>query len=185
MQAIISALEADGCPIMTLEATLVGVPLYRSFGFMPEGTVTRWTRTAAPPITTPPDSASVSIASAPDLDEISAFDAPYFGASRAAVISCLAAQHGARCLYSRRPDGSIGGYLIVTATGDLAPFCAADVQIAEVLLQAALRLPDQPESFMINIPDANVAAALMLEQYGFTPGRGLQHMRCGRQHDPR
>ncbi len=117
-----------------------------------------------------------------DLAALDAFDAPIFGASRAAVLAAYLAEHPGRAFVARDAGGQISGYLFAQAD-TIGPWVARDPDSAEALLAAALPL-DFEASPRVLTPAANSQGSALLMRYGFSPQRMLRHMRLGGDASP-
>jgi len=120
---------------------------------------------------------------AADLDEVVAFDAPIFGAGRAAVIRSSCERYPGRAFVVEDATGRVSGYLIAGRTA-IGPWSAASERAAETLLQAALALAYDDGPRLV-LPASNGAGRALLERYGFVQTETLTHMRRGGPADPR
>jgi GNAT superfamily N-acetyltransferase len=200
MGHLLDYLDGRGCRMQILDASAAGQPLYPKLGFQPEGDTLRMMRLAGPPTASIPDllnpdgvenePAPVSIAAlkADALPALIAFDAPYFGARREAVLTAFVNNPAAETWGAYDASGALVGYLI-TAAGHIGPWTAAAPVAASALLAHALRahaLAHLPSANLFaTVPSQNTAAAAMLAAAGFTEGERLLHMRRGGTADPR
>jgi GNAT superfamily N-acetyltransferase len=162
---------AIGCRPVYLTATAMGEPLYAKFGLVADGGWSRWSGTAeAGP------AKGVQVMKAADLEDVVRFDAERFGDDRGAALRWLLAAYPGEGRILRRPDGSLGGYLL-RGTEGLGPF-VADEDAAPALFRAALGLfAGRPASF--TFPDGNRLAPELCRSAGLTPGRTWLRMRLG------
>lgn len=177
MTELLSRLDAAGCPVVRLDATDMGAPLYLRFGFADDDLVhvyARETQSALGASRRPP--AHVRALKAGDLEALAALDAPIFGADRRPVLQWLLNESPARSLGVWDAAGALSGYLLAPAAR-IGPWAAVTLEDAELLLAAALTLPDAPTSVII--PGLNAAGAALLVRHGFTLQRTLRHMRRG------
>jgi ribosomal protein S18 acetylase RimI-like enzyme len=184
-------LDARGCPLSFLDASVEGQPLYPKLGFVAEGETLRMRRAEpfAPASPLRPfaggrrEGLVVSRLKEPDLAQVAAFDAPLFGADRTSVIRTYCAGSSGRAFDARDAGGRLAGYLIADA-GHIGPWTARSPDAAAALLDAALALPfDGPVT--LTCPAANRGALLLLERIGFAVTERLLHMRRGGTADPR
>jgi GNAT superfamily N-acetyltransferase len=176
MEEIVSIIEARGCPTVLLDASTAGARLYPRLGFVEDDGVTLLQRDAIPKIS-PSHNDAISLLQTSDLPELVTFDAAYFGAVRGHVLASYLADDPQRAIIARDPHGSITGFLI--AQDDmLGPWMAANVEVAEQLLNRALTLPFVGAPRAI-IPVSNEAGTRLLHRYGFREQRTLTHMRLG------
>lgn len=175
MTHVLDELDRHGIPLVQLDATGMGRPLYLSLGFHDYGVTgifrqEQWVRPG------PPDAPLETLAAA-DLPALAAFDAPIFGANRLNVLQAFWKDYPTRLLVTRDAQGQFTGYLFATRRL-LGPWAAANPQDAERLLCAALRLPWEEIPCAITSSE-NPAAPDLLRRYGFELIRTEQHMLRG------
>ena len=194
---LIGYLEGRGCPLLFLDASAAGQHLYPKFGFVAEGETLRMLRVeplrrsmeaSLPGLCRSEDARShdpsvVSPMKDGDLEEVVAFDAPLFGANRAAVIAALRSQDPDRAFVARDASGHIAGFLIA-AGNHIGPWAAISPREAASLLSVALALPFDSPPFT-TCPASNTAAVSLLRGGGFEVTERLLHMRRGGASDPR
>ena len=105
-------LAGHGCASV-LDASAAGGPVYERMGFADRG-VTRVMGDAADGLPPKPGDDDCEPLTAGDLDDVVAFDAARFGASRRALLRTLIEQHPGRALVLRR-RGVLVGYLVAQA----------------------------------------------------------------------
>ncbi len=178
LERLLTWLDERGCPTALLDATPVGAPLYKHYGFTAEDTTAALRLTQRVPL---PDQSSegISLLSKADLPAVVAFDAPYFGADRHAILTSYWADDPQRAFIVHDGNGQITGYLFAQPT-TLGPWLVSTVEDAERLLMQALTLPFEGEPNVF-VSAYNTAALQLLNRYGFTQQRTLSHMRRGRQ----
>jgi ribosomal protein S18 acetylase RimI-like enzyme len=131
----------------------------------------------------------VRVLTVADLDEVCAFDAPRFGADRRPLLALALTIWPGRAFVARDAADGVAGFLVAQEL-NLGPWMASTPEAARALLGAALTLrfdggsglaADLPPSAppQVRAPTANDAAAMLLEEAGFTVARTLQHMRRG------
>jgi len=166
MEHAVAFAESRGVAAIALDATDMGIALYRQFGFVPSGIVGRWER---PPGVTP----------AADADlrpwEVAAdIDRAAFGADRARLLKSLAAS-GAAFIpgrgYAMGRHGSKAAYFgpCVAAEG------GAGGEVCERLLRWFLA-GHPSEAVYWDILQSNREATALASRYGFTPVRTLTRM---------
>jgi len=164
-----------GRPVLQLDASPAGAPLYERLGFVDdEKTVAFIQEDCA---RRPRLSERVSRLQASDISALAAFDTPIFGANRAAVFEILLSEAPERAFVARDDAGQICGYLFAQPA-TLGPWAARTAGDAEALLGAALQLTYQAGPYVL-APSSNANAGSLLLQYGFSPNRSLRHMRLG------
>ncbi len=172
---ILSLLDRRGYPLALLDATPMGEPLYRKYGFV-EIDQARQFLCQQPPHRQHPHP-SIDALSAKDLPEVAAFDAPIFGANRLKVFEAFLADYPGRLLAKRSPRGEISGYLLAQPSR-LGPWSALTPDDAADLMDAALSLPFQ-NTLDVIVPAANPHAEALFLASGFHFERALPHMKRG------
>jgi len=185
MGELLRRLDARDCPVVLLDASQAGYPLYASLGFVVDDTVDVWVGTAegVRARRTPPADAGearVRALRAADLPTLAAYDADRFGADRRAVLASYFMDAPEWAFAAYDASGEMAGFIFagLTRDGMLGPWIADGRDAAEALLAAALALPyDGPLN--IQVPTANVGGGRLLERHGFRIDRTLRHMRRG------
>ena len=183
MTRLLAWADARGCPTVLLDASPAGAPLYSSLGFVQFDETVRLRRETGTPLAHPL-SARVSLLRAADLPELVAFDTPYFGAERGAVLASYLADYPQRSFVIRNEAGQISGYLIAQP-GVIGPWMAESVDEAEQLLLHALSLPFAKDVVTLTVLSANSDVMPLLTRYGFQVAYRngqrniLKHMRLG------
>ncbi len=178
MRHILAWRVARGGPMLVLDASVAGQPLYTQLGFVVDDASVVWKSGDAPRLTTTPDAALEQVFSCTndDLAEIAAYDAARFGADRTAALADLLASHPGRAALTRDDTGRITGYALAQAQ-NIGPWLADDAPSARALLAWALALDAPPDGVLV--PAQNTQAASLLAAAGFAPQRQLAHMRLG------
>ncbi|MBK9711801.1 MAG: GNAT family N-acetyltransferase [Kouleothrix sp.] len=180
MRHLLAWLRGRGCPSVVLDASAAGAPLYDRLGFVEDEQTHIFRQGDCAP--QPYAAERVRQIGAADLPALAAFDAPIFGADRAALLAELLAANPGRALLAHDADGAIAGYLF--AQGQvIGPWAARAPADAEELLRAGLALGFEGPPRVV-APGSNPAAAAMLMRYGFSPWRSLSHMRLGGDRPP-
>ena len=180
MQFILARLEQQHVPLVTLDASEMGRPLYDKLGFVPydetlmfqrHGNSTRLDRPA-----------NVQSISRRDLDELALWDCTIFGANRYKVLQVLLAYFPERAFMLRDETGQAAGYLFAQRNR-IGPWVMRPSQNAEVLLQAALTLPYE-ETVSLAVPAMNREVIALLLRHGFEQVRANCHMGRGQGEPP-
>jgi ribosomal protein S18 acetylase RimI-like enzyme len=153
-----------GVPLVMLDASDSGAPLYERYGFADRG-LTHDLVYEGGPRDTVVDGASV--------DEVLALDREQFGANRAPTLRAFAASYPARLLVVRE-GGAVVAYAIAQSAV-IGPIVSKTPQAARALLRAATSLPfDAPPH--VFAPEEHGS---LLASEGFRVTRSLRHMRLG------
>ena len=182
MEYILADLKARGCPVVLLDASPAGRPLYLQLGFRDEGLTNVYDLPDHTPLSYPTGCQVESIQPA-DLPHLAAFDRLLFGADRRAFFKILLDELPGRAFLTRSSDGRISGYLFAQAHSRIGPWLANNPKDAGDLLRAALSLPYQAVPRLIS-PAVNKEAELLLNEAGFILDRSCTHMRLGGQRHP-
>jgi GNAT superfamily N-acetyltransferase len=175
MQFLLAHLEQHHVPMVTLDASKMGRPLYEQLGFVPYDETRVLQRSMEIPAR--PQPIQLPKISAGDLEELAEWDAPFFGTGRRKVFQSLLELYPGRGFLLREAGGQIVGY-VYAQKNRIGPWVATHPQAAERLLQAVLALPyEGPVS--IAVPEANPGAQELLERNGFQMVRGNTHMGRG------
>lgn len=175
MRNLLAWAAERGNPIVLLDASAAGAPLYEQLGFVDDEKTVMFRQDDC--ARRPPLSERVSVLQASDIPALAEFDAPIFGADRAAVFELFRAEAPERAFVARDADGQICGYLFAQHSA-LGPWAARSAADAEALLGTALRLSYAAGPF-VQTPSTNSDVSMLLLQYGFSPTRSLRHMRLG------
>jgi len=182
MERLVEALEAQGCPMIFLDATAMGAPVYTRLGFIEDGRTYRYSRPDHRPSGEPlPD--GIAIARPDELNTIIALDSKYFGTARPSIYHQQETYTPGRIFVARDESGAING-ILCAQNAILGPWVADSPIIAEKLLRAALTL-EFPEEVRVIFPAANPETELLLSRYGFQKARDIAHMRRGGVREPR
>lgn len=174
MQHLLNWSVERGHPILQLDASSPGAPLYERLGFVDDEKTIGFMQDDC--ARRPPLSERVSQLQASDIPALVTFDTPIFGAQRAAVFEILLSEAPERAFVAR-DAGQICGYLFAQPA-TIGPWAARTAGDAEALLGAALQLTFEAGPFVL-APNSNAEASNLLLRYGFSPNRSLRHMRLG------
>lgn len=178
LERLLSWLDGRTCSTILLDASPAGAPLYTRYAFTEDDITVVMQQTQHIPLSQhlPTD---VSVLAEEDFPALVAFDAPYFGAERGAVLAAYRDDNPGRVLVARDSSGSIAGYLIVQPRV-LGPWVAHTPEDAERLLIHALALYNNQSQASVFVSAHNGAALQLLARYGFSQQRDLSHMYKGK-----
>ncbi len=173
---LVARLDERQVPMVLLDASEAGAPLYRKLGF---GECDRSVTLTGPARTdTTPLPSGVRVVQPDDVPALADFDSPRFGADRSHVLRRLISEFPGRALCLADASGRISGYVIAQHRR-LAPWMASSPGDAAVLLEAALSLPFTAPPRVI-VPEMNAEALTLLQQNGFqVVDPAHRHMRRG------
>ncbi len=175
MERLLDWLDARGCPMARLDASAAGQHLYPRLGFVTDEQTYVFKRQQPIASTRVPD--RIRVARTQDLEAITAFDAPIFGARRATVFQRYHAWLNDRSFVVNDETGHVAGYLFAQ-TRSIGPWAAREPREAEALLAAALALSyDAPP--VARVPASNPVVADLVQRNGFQLIETLAHMRRG------
>src|SRR5690349_10884829 len=109
MEHLLGWFAAQRCPIIQLDASAAGAPLYQRLGFVEDEKTLGFTQDDC--TLRPAQSDRVSQMLSADLPTLVAFDAPIFGGERASVFAAALAEAPERAFVARDADRQISGYL--------------------------------------------------------------------------
>ncbi len=166
LQAVIAFLEGRGCTQLELYATADGQRLYQRYGFEPSGPSTAASIPRRIAAALPSEGALARRGKAGDLERLSAYDSPRFGADRSPILAAALADDERPVLIAER-DGSPVGYAVLRPDGTrLGPFVADEPSVAGALLAAAAPLAPQVEAIGTQLPGENVSGIGWLKRIG-------------------
>ena len=175
MEYLLGWFAAQRCPMIQLDASEAGAPLYRQLGFVEDEKTLGFTQDDC--VLRPAQSERVGQLSVADIPALAAFDTPIFGGGRAAVFAAMLAEAPERAFVARDAEGQISGYLFAQPQV-LGPWAAHTPADAEALLASALTLSFDGAIRTLT-PSSNADAAKLLMCYGFSKQRLLRRMRRG------
>ncbi len=179
MEQLLEWLDARGCPMARLDASAAGQHLYPRLGFVTDEQTQVFKLQQPIGSTRVPD--RVHVARAQDLAAITEFDAPIFGARRAAVFQRYHAWLNDRVFIVHDETGHVAGYLYAQ-TRSIGPWAAREPRDAEALLAAALALSyDAPP--VARVPSSNPVVVDLLQRNGFQLIETLAHAHMRRGGD--
>jgi ribosomal protein S18 acetylase RimI-like enzyme len=167
--------EQHGIQLLRLDATKAGFPIYVRDGFEVVDQAVQYQRSHFSPFQDFPE--GVRTLGTSDVQALSDFDTPVFGAKRVLLFRVLLEDLPDRAFASYDRLGRIAGFLFAQERR-LGPWVARSPRHAEALLQAALTLPFDSPPLAI-VPGMNIAALDLLERFGFRREREGRHMQRG------
>jgi len=175
MQFLLDRLTRQNIPLVLLDASEIGQPLYEKLGFIAyDETLTFQRDNALPALDCP---SRIQPISAPDLDELMAWDTTVFGTNRYKVLKGLLSVFPERAYMLRDEVGEIAGFLFAQKRR-IGPWVMREPRDAEALLKTALALPFE-DTVSVVVPAVNLEAIELLQRYGFTQLRANRHMGRG------
>jgi predicted N-acetyltransferase YhbS len=181
MQHLLRQVERQGVPLVLLDASDAGRPMYVKLGFT-DYDATAIFRCEHVPLGAYRCPPQVSPVAEGDLAELAAWERGVFGADRGRVLRTLWAAFPGRAFMVRAEDGQIAGYVLAQANR-IGPWVAGDALVAEWLLQAALSVPFAGAA-AVAAPRLNPPAAELLRRYPFAQVRTNWHMGKGASQPP-
>lgn len=175
MEFLLARLDQQGVPIITLNASKMGHPLYEKLGFADCSETITFERQGNPSISV--NTPQISLITPYDLDELVDIDTAIFGADRRKVFTALLEAYPKRGLLQRNADGKMTGYLFALKNR-IGPWVNLQPGKSEELLQAALALPFD-DSISVFVPIENQESAALLTRHGFKQIRINPHMKRG------
>lgn len=175
MQYVLDRMHQQQVPVVRLDASRSGQPLYESLGFVPFDEVYVLQRQKqlreyhVPP--------GLQIVTAQTLDLLTDSDTEAFGADRSRLLQTLLKTYPGRAFMQRDKQGYVDGYLFVQEKR-IGPWVMPGNADPEPLLQAALSLPF-PGVVSVVVPAENPGAVALLRKHGFKIVRVNRHMACG------
>jgi predicted N-acetyltransferase YhbS len=180
MRFLLARLDQQHVPLVLLDASEMGRPLYDKLGFVAYDETLVFQRHGNLAMLDRPS--NIQTISARELDELVQWDTTVFGADRRKVFQALLALFPERAFMLRDETGQVAGYLFAQKNR-IGPWVMRQSKNAEVLLQAALALPYE-ETCSVFVPSVNQEAIELLQCYGFEQVGANRHMGRGRGEPP-
>ena len=180
LQHMLDWSKAQGISYLRLDASDAGFPLYLRFGFKVLDQALVFQPADYSPSSNFPQ--QVRPLKFQDIQVLADFDAPIFGANRAALFHALLTDVPDRGFAVYDASGDMAGYLFAQ-NRRLGPWAARSLRDAEALLQAALTLTFEGVPLAI-APATNTAASELLGRYGFSHVLTNRHMQRRRSDIP-
>lgn len=175
MQFLLARLDQQHIPLVLLDASKVGQPLYEKLGFVAYDETLMLQRPGDFVMLDRPS--HIQSLSIQELDELVQWDTTVFGANRRKVLQVLLTAFPERAFILRDETGQVAGYLFAQRNR-IGPWVMRQPHDAEALLQAALALPYDEEVSAV-VPAENQEAIELLHRYGFEQVRANRHMGRG------
>jgi GNAT superfamily N-acetyltransferase len=166
LEHVIRDADAHGIACLKLDATDQGQPLYESFGFRAEQSVTRWWRRGDPSACAPRDDGQIP----PSLRMM---DEEAFGADRWAILQALAERSVV--------IASASGFALLRPglkASYAGPCAARNAEAASDLIKACVHAAGSSDCCW-DIPGRNQPAMQLAHELGFQPRRKLVRMERG------
>lgn len=179
VEALIVRAREIGSPVVLLDASDAGAPVYARLGFVVDDRVRVYTRELSASKLDGDSLArrSVTPLTLDDLPTLVDFDARFFGASREALLAASLHLYAGHVFATHNESGALTGYVVVQEQR-FGPWVAATPEAGEALLMHTLTL-SYSGTLSVLVPALNRDAAKLLERSGFTSSRELRHMRFG------
>jgi GNAT superfamily N-acetyltransferase len=175
MEHLLAWMEEQKVPLVKLDASPAGQPLYEKLGFVPFGEVYVFQRPAGQ--LDVQHAKGIQLITPQHLDLITAFDTQAFGADRSRLLRALLELYPGRAFLSQDEQNQVTGYLFAQAKR-IGPWIMTDGGDTEHLLRQALSLPfNGPVSAVT--PAENSHAVSLLQKFGFQITRVNRHMAYG------
>lgn len=175
MEHVLAWLESKSVPLVTLDASKKGFPLYEKLGFVTLDETATFERQIMSDRASVPS--GVQQVTPAELDELAELDSPIFGVNRHKVFQTLLGIYPSRAFLTRGADGRVSGYIFAQANR-IGPWVMMQPGHEEQLLQAALTL-DYEAPVSVCVPSVNQKAVVLLQQHGFEKARAGRHMSKG------
>lgn len=183
MKASLEYLEARGVPVVGLDATPMGRPLYERLGFVPESELNRWAFDR--PVSHLPVKNVDSLPESSALASVFVSDRETFGVDRSALLSSIFQAAPARVV-TLETGTSSPSYAFArhgTHADHLGAWVADDASTAAAVLEGVLERTG-PGRMIADVPAAHPWAGRLLEARGFRVARDLTRMYRGKPDYP-
>ncbi len=180
MRHLLAWLDKQMAPLVLLDASEKGQPLYEKLGFLTSDYTHVFQHSGVGP--SYPFPRHVQVMTFQDLNALVKYDRDVFGADRVRVLHDLLDTFPGRAFMVRDQQGRVTGYLFAQGNR-IGPWVAQRPQDAEGLLQAALSLSYEG-AISVVIPDLNQDGMVLLARYGFNRLRTNRHMGRGQGTSP-
>lgn len=173
MEHLLDWLDQQGIMRVALDASPVGQPIYEKLGFFTCDQVYIFQRQNGGSTFQLPK--GMQLLTHQNLDLITATDKLAFGTDRSKILGTLLDTYPQRSFLLEDGQGNHNGYLIAQ-NRNIGPWVAKKKADAELLLKAALSLSFENELVSVIVPNENMDAINVLQNYGFKRVRILRHM---------
>jgi ribosomal protein S18 acetylase RimI-like enzyme len=175
MQFLLAELEKQQVPLVMLDSSKAGRPLYDKLGFVAYDETLVYQRQRNDAVLDRP--AHIQCISVHELDELAKSDTSVFGADRRKVLQVLLDVFPERAFMRLDEHGRLVGYLFAQKNR-IGPWVMLQPGHAEELLQAALARPYE-ETVSVTVPAGNLEAIELLQRHDFERVRTNRHMGRG------
>ncbi|HLX64918.1 MAG TPA: GNAT family N-acetyltransferase [Planctomycetota bacterium] len=181
----IEFLEDAGVETIKLDATALGKKVYDTFGFRDEYLLERWEGPAQALAADCARGCEIEMIREMQIDELSAFDAPIFGAQRRRVLQAWRAAWP-ECAIAARINGALAGYALARRGArfqQIGPVIGRSPEICEALLRESLaRFPSA--NVVVDLAAQNSWTKQIAERCGLKCQRPLIRMARGPNASP-
>jgi ribosomal protein S18 acetylase RimI-like enzyme len=175
MEHLLAWMEEQKVPLVKLDASPAGQPLYEKLGFVPLDEVYVFQQQAGQLDTQ--GAIGIELITDQHLDLIAASDTPAFGADRSRLLRALLELYPERAFILQDEQKQVTGYLIAQAKR-IGPWIMTESGDAELLLRQAFSLPFNGTVSVVT-PAENVNAVSLLQRFGLQITRVNRHMAYG------
>lgn len=175
MEHLLAWMDGKKVPLVKLDASPAGQPLYEKLGFVPLDEVYVFQRQVG--LVDCQHSKGIRFITPQHLDRVTVSDKQAFGADRSRLLHALLEVYPERACMTQDEQGHVNGYLFAQAKR-IGPWIMNDSGDAEDLLLSALSLPFHG---MVSVvaPAENIEAVSLLKRFGFKIVRVNRHMAYG------
>ncbi len=181
MRRALETLRERQVPVIGLDATPMGQPLYERLGFVATAKLHRWSLERASSETARNVPGETEASPAIDLSALCDRDRAAFGADRSRLIRSFFEEHPERVVSVSSPESSSHAAVIArrgTGSDHLAAWMAETQQQAATVLDTALDRTSHP-GVIVDVPAEHPWAGAILTQRGFRIARNLTRMYLG------
>lgn len=181
MRMALDTLRARNVPVIGLDATPMGQPLYERLGFVATAKLHRWSLERQSQDADSELGIETNDASSIDLTALCNRDRAAFGADRSRLIRTFFEEHPERVVSVSDPASSGHAAVIArrgTASDHLAAWMAETQHQAATVLDTALARTSQP-GVIVDVPAEHPWAGAILTERGFRIARDLTRMYVG------
>jgi ribosomal protein S18 acetylase RimI-like enzyme len=175
MEHLLAWMEKQKVPLVKLDASPAGQPLYEKLGFVPFGEVYVFQRPVGQ--LDVQRTKGIQFITLQHLDRVAASDTQAFGADRSRLLHALLELYPGRAFLLQDEQKQVTGYLFAQAKR-IGPWIMPGGGDPEWLLRQALSLPFNG-SVSVVTPAENTDAVSLFQQLGFQVTRVNRHMAYG------
>jgi GNAT superfamily N-acetyltransferase len=174
MEHLLAWMEEQKVPLVKLDASPAGQPLYEKLGFVPFGEVYVFQRSTSQ--LDVQRAKGIQLLTPQHRDQVTAIDTQAFGADRSRLLRVLLELYPGRAFLSQNEQKQVTGYLFAQAKR-IGPWIMTGGD-AERLLHQALSLPFNGPVTVVT-PAENSHGVSLLQKFGFQITRVNRHMAYG------